>query len=128
AADDAIVSGAGDRHAFKIVGIADAGDILAAADIPGEAFERAPVGAAVHQRAMEAEFERNALAVILPVEGGAKGVVGPVFEDRVDILLLYPVGVSHEEIVVHRDHASPARAFGDERQGEARDAAPAFGP
>ena len=46
----------------QIVAVAGAHDVGLDADLFGEALERAPVGAVVHQREMEAELQRNALA------------------------------------------------------------------
>ena len=48
---------------LQIVAIADADDIGLDADLAGKALQRAPVGAVIHQREMEAELQRHALAL-----------------------------------------------------------------
>src|SRR5690606_23156593 len=50
--------------------VADAPHVRHDADLAGEALQRVPVGAVVHQGEVEAELERYACAVSLRFEGG----------------------------------------------------------
>ena len=74
------------------------------ADLAGKALKRVPVGAVIHQREVEAELQRNALALILRVEGGAERLIGPVRELVRLARPLEAAGMPDIEIVVHGDH------------------------
>ena len=63
------------RPRRQIVAVARADHIGLDADLFGEALQRSPVGAVIHQREVEAELQRNALALILRVERGAERLV-----------------------------------------------------
>jgi hypothetical protein len=52
-----------------------------------------------------------------------EGGVGAVFERFAVGLVFLALGVADEEVVVHADHRTVARAFGDQRQAEADDTA-----
>ncbi len=71
---------------------------------------------------MEAELQRNALAGILRLEGGAVGGERPFLEFGRTRLVLDADGMAHEKIVVHGDDGLGGRAFGYQRQTEVDDA------
>src|SRR5690606_4322702 len=101
--------------------IGDAADIYQATDLGDEAFHRLPVGAAVHLDEVQADLQRDAVALVLPVEGGAEGGIGALLEGGRAAGVLDAGGMADEKVVVHGDDRPLLRALGDERQAEMDD-------
>ena len=87
-----------------IIAEGDAFDVGPDADLAGKALQGIPAGAVAHQLEVKTELERNALAGILPVEGGTEGVIGPVLERDRFARSFEAAGMTEIEIVVHGDH------------------------